>query len=1812
MLTFYQERIANEGYLPTATERRSLLELANLIGYRLKPGLSASTYLAFELEDGYELEIPAGTRAQSVPGPGELPQPFETAEPLYARAEWNQVAPRSTEPHIVGLSTNIIYVEGLQTNLKINAPIAIQAFDLNAQPISKTTEFRRVRAIKLDAENDRTILELSGELNLQTLKDLLNQLKAYTEPPLKKPIPVATPSVEVHPAFVDTQPPTPNTGLNNLIISWEKPTGYDDSRYVNYKVSSTQNVNLSILSNETAIQIPIYYGDRPGNKTTIDASTSIKTIDEISEGDSGTNIVSSLNQLSYQFPPNSAEGISTTPLFQGVNPDNPLISLTITPMEDDGSLTQPPAISIPSGIRNSFWPNDPRNIEGEYAANGPLQLSTRYAWQTANGGGQFTTSGEEVRTDVYALPFDKSKKISSDHYLQWTPLADAKSYSVQVVKADNELSLSQDFSQVVVAGTTHIQNFGESLTTYKWRVIAWTKDLETIVIQNPLIEWEPNSTTPPSQDSDFTLTIKDSNGNNKDTETFNLSTKSYTSNKVLKTRQTYNVSVTYPDPSGGSDPISAIVKINGESKNEFTIPAPNIPEGDLVIFYKSLNSIIWTSEGGTLLSSKRLETQTKYFALSGVIHIPERSFTLDLSELSPADGEYLPFTSGDSIEFSWLSQSPPNVTKLEIAEIKDFSSIFLAASPTGNSLSVPFTIFRPNQIYYWRIEIDHILQPIRTFIIGSSVGGLVFEDEVINRLNFAWPGPNRDYTFYIGTELDQNKVVVPLIDPKFVESSKGTEITRDEFDYLPGTHYVWQISIDLLVDDAGNTETIFSPVWGYQTKGELPADRWRKAVYKSAFITLLSRLAGTDLDTTEYLEKEPVEVLIIDELIEPMVEKLSDTTLPMDHLRIFLDIQQETALTILDLFNSLFNAEQTDYPNSRYDFREVLQLVREIQNGSQGLFEQAEASPISSVERLLKSKSIHGEEFAKLDSFLNPDSGESPWPQNEDQWIEKSDALIGPLLPPLTFINDNFIKPIDEGLIEDVRVATAESFIRMVDFYIEFLARLQNIDLKYNDGVDEPASKEKLDTLAEEFSELKSVYLLKIIQAVPVEESEIDESFLESLKRISVPPPSRLEQNADELFVRESSLATDLLTTFNPDLRGTYFDAFARIEVDNSLKDEYIDAFRVQATLYGATLPAKIPFFLIDPDSNGSTEPTTVEVREVTFEETIGAQLRKDPNKFIIWLDAEYKEILSESLIFLEYPRLIEVDNIKTISINEIERKSYRVSEAQTIAKENYGKITQLTLDQDWYAELIQGAPNRWEMYRKIVVYAQNEALPLTRRPIFEEVRGDTINLDALYEGLKPGRWCILSGERTDIPDISGGIRATELIRINSVKHRVPKTNDSDLIFDKPYTVLGLTKALTFRYKRDTVVIHANVVRATHGETKTEVLGSGDGSLARQTFTLKQKPLTFTAAATVTGVESSLETRVNDVRWAESDNLIFLGPNERGYVTKSDNEENVTLTFGDGTYGARLPSGFENIKAVYRQGIGKPGNVASERISLLATKPLGVKGVNNPLAATGGADRESLIQARRNAPLSVLALDRLVALKDFADFACNFAGIDKAHAITLFGPIDYNEETKKFEDRDFIQVTIAGADDIPIALESDLYNALKTALIKYNSLDYPIKLDVREMIQLFISINIMIDPDYLWDKVEADVRTALLNHFSFAARNLGQPAYRSEALAVVQSVPGVIYVDIDIFEGISETTPQSELESLSDTLTVEPDGSIDERLPQSLTVLRHSLPIIDVMTGRVKRTHIVERSNETLETIAARFKNVTGVDFYNT
>jgi predicted phage baseplate assembly protein len=298
-----------------------------------------------------------------------------------------------------------------------------------------------------------------------------------------------------------------------------------------------------------------------------------------------------------------------------------------------------------------------------------------------------------------------------------------------------------------------------------------------------------------------------------------------------------------------------------------------------------------------------------------------------------------------------------------------------------------------------------------------------------------------------------------------------------------------------------------------------------------------------------------------------------------------------------------------------------------------------------------------------------------------------------------------------------------------------------------------------------------------------------------------------------------------------------------------------------------------------------------------------------------------------------------------------------------------------------------------------------------------------------------------------------------------------------------------------------------------------------------QEFTLRQSPLTFLPAPTAEGAASTLVVRVNEVEWHETDTLAGLAPDDRKFITRTDDESKTKVVFGNGRQGARPPTGRENITAVYRNGIGRPGNVKAGQINQLATRPLGVKEVINPLPATGGADREGRDQARKNAPLGILSLDRLVSLQDYADFTRTFAGIGKASAVKLSDGA-----------REIIYVTIAGADDIPIDRNSDLYQNLLRALRSLGDPHLPVQVELREMLSLVISANVRVLPDYAWEFVEPKIRTALLETFSFEQRELAQDVTKSEVISVMQGVDGVAYVDLDLLAAISESDVEAELQ----------------------------------------------------------------------
>jgi hypothetical protein len=483
-----------------------------------------------------------------------------------------------------------------------------------------------------------------------------------------------------------------------------------------------------------------------------------------------------------------------------------------------------------------------------------------------------------------------------------------------------------------------------------------------------------------------------------------------------------------------------------------------------------------------------------------------------------------------------------------------------------------------------------------------------------------------------------------------------------------------------------------------------------------------------------------------------------------------------------------------------------------------------------------------------------------------------------------------------------------------------------------------------------------------------------------------------------------------------------------------------------------------------------------------------------------IHLDAIYARVTAGAWIVLVTGELSEL--YRVVSRTEDARADFTLA----------AKTSRLTLDRP--VPLVEldgelGPPTH--SLRNTLVFADPEVLELAPPPSSPAIGGRTVILDRVVGDLAVGQPIVVTGV-----DASTGESAAELSFVSSV------------------TVTGATTELLFEgslsraYAPETMTLHANVALATHGQATSEILGSGSASLAFQKFALKQAPLTHVSAANATGAASTLVVRVNGIAWTEVPSLYGWGPDDRVFATRIEDDGTAIVQFGDGVTGARVPSGVENVIASYRVGLGTAGLVDAGRISLLLTRPIGLDGATNRVASSGAADPETIDEAREHAPLTVLTLDRIVSLRDFEDFAGAFAGIAKAQASLVWNG-----------QRRVVHLTVGGVGGAPVDPTSTLLANLRTAIDAARQTDQPVQIDSYRALAFRVEAKLTIDSRYLAADVLALARTALTGAFAFSKRAFAAPVSKSEVLAILQAVQGVVAIDLDALH-LSGTTPSLE------------------------------------------------------------------------
>lgn len=564
-----------------------------------------------------------------------------------------------------------------------------------------------------------------------------------------------------------------------------------------------------------------------------------------------------------------------------------------------------------------------------------------------------------------------------------------------------------------------------------------------------------------------------------------------------------------------------------------------------------------------------------------------------------------------------------------------------------------------------------------------------------------------------------------------------------------------------------------------------------------------------------------------------------------------------------------------------------------------------------------------------------------------------------------------------------------------------------------------------------------------------------------------------------------------------------------------------------------------------------------------------------DPDPASLLLEGALDAITAGSWLLSE-----QVGATPTTFLNRVltvEQRSVQVSPPGS-APVVMAAITAVTLDGPAFVPVDNEVP-----VAQITVWAAGQDVTLAEVPIDDDVFGDRIALAQSYDGLEPGRLLAVTGERTDIPG-TPGISATEIVMLAGVD----LAPDPLAGTDTTHPTLLLAAPLAYRYRRATVTISGNVVSAAQGATRTEPLGSGDARQAGQSFPLRQvsaiNPLTSLPADEPDGARDTLVVRVDGVAWQEVETLAVLGPDDRAYTTSTAADGTVRVHFGDGLAGARLPTGVENVTAVYRIGAGPAGDVGAGSVTQLASRPLGVNAVTNLQPMTGGTSGDGPVDVRADIPRRSLALDRIVSVRDAEDFTLARAGIGKAAAARLYDGT-----------REIVHLTVAAVDDAPLDPGDDLVVALRRSLRDFGDPHLEVAVAVRELVLLVVSAGIKVLPEYSYDLVEPLVRAAALEALGFAARGLAEPAYPSEAIGAMAAVPGVGYVDLDVFAGIPGSVDPIAAASLS--------ARLDGVAPVAAEPTRHERRIrtvtVDPVTGAPETlTAIALREGTTVDELA--------------
>jgi len=344
-----------------------------------------------------------------------------------------------------------------------------------------------------------------------------------------------------------------------------------------------------------------------------------------------------------------------------------------------------------------------------------------------------------------------------------------------------------------------------------------------------------------------------------------------------------------------------------------------------------------------------------------------------------------------------------------------------------------------------------------------------------------------------------------------------------------------------------------------------------------------------------------------------------------------------------------------------------------------------------------------------------------------------------------------------------------------------------------------------------------------------------------------------------------------------------------------------------------------------------------------------------------------------------------------------------------------------------------------------------------------------------------------------------------------------------------------LTFTLAEVHAEDIIIPEGTVVRAPNaitpvpfvtvknmiiaaGQTQAEV-DAVQGERISETFSGTGEPsVRFTLARTDIANES-VTVGVSGIRWQKVDHFADSDADDTHFILELNGLDKVTVVFGDGK-GGDFPRENAPIEVSYLVTLGPNGNLAPHRITEIVS-PIYTSDnvqvsitVDNPVAATGGAERESMEHAKAIAPVVLRSIWKAVTRDDYTALCLAFPGVAKVRVMDINDDSNLRIYT--------VRICIAPeGGGIPSPM-------LKEQLTSYLEERRLLTIDAGIVDPVYVPVDISaflyIYPGQEAEMVKRRATDALEKLFAFETQDFASPVYLSDLVALLDGVEGVSHV----------------------------------------------------------------------------------------